>query len=632
MKIGGINGMNKRSLTLLFTVFIFLACTISSSAVNMFSDIGSVPWASEAINKMADKEIIKGSIDEKTLRIQFRPKDNVSYIEALQMIYKTLQATDHLTPTSAVVTQNGKILSDGTIPVWAHAAVEYALNNKVVTAQEVQRFIKNGKATNARRIDVAVFAGKALNMDEDLDPLPILGFKDAEMIIKAGIPYVDMLVKKGIITGDTNNKFNPNNTITRAEMAVICSKVYDFLSKEKNKIPNIVPQTKPNTEVANKKTVIADYINSDGTMLVVKDEKANVEVYSLDASVIVKKDGAVKRTVDIRIGDVLKLTKDNNNKLTLIEIDNTTIKFEGIVDRVIKMDDDYLLIVKDKYDAVYKKEYTVDEDTDILKDKKLISVSRLIEGDRVSIVAIGQKATKITVEASKEVYAGILESNQYHKIKVKINNDQSLELEVSDNVYIRRDNSRADIINLSAGDIVTVTVEYNKATDIQAISRTTKSKDEGVIKTILIGNPTKLTITSKNDKEEYTYEVSNSATIRIDREDIKIYDLRPGYTVELQMENKVVTRIDAKKTGDKNVIVGEITRIYKDLNRLRVEYTDTSTRKIESVFVEVTDEATILSSANTTIRLSQLITGDELYIEGYYEDDWFIARRIIQLD
>ncbi|MTI53308.1 S-layer homology domain-containing protein [Geosporobacter ferrireducens] len=626
--------MNRKTrMCTFFIVTVFLLSTVAGNAASIFSDINSVPWATEYINKMADKEIIKGSIDEKTLQVLFKPSDPVTYIEALQMIYKTLEATNQLSTGSTISSTNQKTLQDANIPSWAHTAVGYALSNQIVTAQEVKNFVKNGKAANARRVDVAIFAGKALNMDEDLDPLPILSFQDAEMIIKAGTPYVDLLARKGIITGDAQNKFNPNNSITRAEMAVICSKVYDLLFKQDNLAPVVVQPPKTETQQpANQKTMIADYVNNDGTMLVVKDEKTNVEVYTLDASVTVKKDGSIKRAVDIRVGDVLKLTMDNNNKLTLIEIDNTSVGFEGFVDRVIKMDDYYLLVVKDKYDAAYKKEYTIDEDTDILRDKKAISANRLVEGEQVSIVAIGQKATKITVEASRVVYDGILESNQYYKIKVMINNDQSMEFEIDDKAYIRRDNKKVDIIDLAVGDIVTVTVEYNKAIDVRAISRSTKSKDEGSIKTITLGNPTKITIVSKDDKEEYTYEVSNSATIRMDREDIKIYDLRPGYTVELQMENKIVTRIDAKKTGDKNVIIGEITRVYKDLDRLRVEFTDGSTGRTESVFVEITDDTTILSSAGTSMRLSQLVSGDEVLIEGYYEDDWFVARRIIQLD
>jgi hypothetical protein len=609
--------------------------TIGSFGATVFSDIDSVPWAKDFINKMADKSIIKGSMDDKTLKIVYRPSANVSYNEAIQMIYNFLKATNRLKSTTGLVAKYQASLTVNNIPTWAQEAVAYALEDKIITSGDLGSFMKGDNQNPARRVDVAMFVGKALNMEDELSMIPILDFKDAETIIKSAMPYVELLANKKIISGDLDKKFNPNNPITRAEMAVVCSKTYDLLMATTNNTTPTIPTTPttpaPATNYETKLRVI-DFINSDATMMVVKDDKGNTEVYSMDVTILVKKGNSFLRARDLRIGDTVKLSLDNKDKLVSIEIDNSSADFTGILQSIKDYDNYHLIVVKDKLDPMIKKEFKIDDDTDIRLDGKSVSTSKLYEGDSITVKSMGLRATKVTIESSEMTYEGILEENKYHTIKVRTNNNQVIELEVSDRVYVRRDGSRSDIIDLMTGDIVTVTVEYNEVTDIRAIARSVESEDEGTIKAIIIGSPSKITIVSKDDNEEYTYEISSNVDVKIGRDYAKIYDLRPGYTVELEIENKVVMEIDAEKVEEKNTISAEITRVYSDINRLKVEYIDSTTRERVIRFVEVSDDTRIISSDATSIRLSQLGSGDEVFIEGYYVDDLFVAKRIIQLD
>ncbi len=98
------------------------------------------------------------------------------------------------------------------IPTWAHEAVAYGLENKIVTISEIPGFVNSSGAT--------------------VNSNPNLTFNDASSITSVAKPYVDLLNRLGIITGDDLGNFNPKKSINRAEMAVIVSKTNDFLDKE----------------------------------------------------------------------------------------------------------------------------------------------------------------------------------------------------------------------------------------------------------------------------------------------------------------------------------------------------------------------------------------------------------------
>ncbi|WP_405729961.1 S-layer homology domain-containing protein, partial [Anaerotignum sp.] len=87
----------KRKLTL------FLSAVMAASSLPMtayaanFKDINDVPWASTVINNVADKGLLSGYEDG-----TFRGKNNVTYCEAMQMVYTTLTKSGAAAPMDAV--------------------------------------------------------------------------------------------------------------------------------------------------------------------------------------------------------------------------------------------------------------------------------------------------------------------------------------------------------------------------------------------------------------------------------------------------------------------------------------------------------------------------------------------------
>src|SRR6056297_635317 len=204
-----------------------------------FSDIGDAPWAETYIENMVDEGIVTGYEDG-----SFRPNDNISKYASILMIYRTVKATDLVTTSEQTVNISRHmttIVSKG-VPNWPdmYGAVAYCLENDIITAADLDNFHIGDTYTNARRFEVAVFLGKTMNiyLEEDLNVLYSLDFKDASSIVAAARPYVYLLNKKDIINGDELGYFNPNSPITRAAMAKMLSVSLNLLGNIEEPVEN----------------------------------------------------------------------------------------------------------------------------------------------------------------------------------------------------------------------------------------------------------------------------------------------------------------------------------------------------------------------------------------------------------
>ncbi len=219
----------KKKMALALSVVMASSCMSVTGYAANFKDINDVPWdgAKTVINSVADLGLLSGYEDN-----TFRARNSVTYCEAIQMLYATLQrsgtakqmdAADHYKYISFMQGYN--------IPTWAQAAVAYGLQNNIINTNDMVKFM-SGKTSNfATRQDVAKMFGNALAVRYDVDRnmKAAVAFKDYYRISDDSAILVDLLARLGIISGDNGNNFNPTNKINRAEMAVMLDKTYSLL-------------------------------------------------------------------------------------------------------------------------------------------------------------------------------------------------------------------------------------------------------------------------------------------------------------------------------------------------------------------------------------------------------------------
>ncbi len=221
----------KRKAALLLSAVMASSCLPMTAYAANFKDIDDVPWSGAAavINSVADLGLLSGYEDS-----TFRARNNVTYCEAMQMVYTTLIKTGAATPLSAVEAYSYvPMMNAYKIPGWAQTAVAYGLNKSIISSTDIAKFMTNGTSNAATREDVAKLFGNALAVRYDVDgkSQSAAEFSDYWRISTDAMPLVDLLKRLGIVSGDNYNCFNPKNNINRAEMAVMLNNTYEVLTQ-----------------------------------------------------------------------------------------------------------------------------------------------------------------------------------------------------------------------------------------------------------------------------------------------------------------------------------------------------------------------------------------------------------------
>ncbi len=143
------------------------------------------------------------------------------------MIPRVLHLLKH--PT-AVVTEDEPDDSDtadtGDVPKWANQQAQEASKLKIVN---MNRFHSSVQASRAQ---AAVMLAKALNLEpQDTSKY---SFSDSILISSEDLGYILALREAGIVFGGSNGKFNPNSSITRAEIASMLAKAVESVEDEED--------------------------------------------------------------------------------------------------------------------------------------------------------------------------------------------------------------------------------------------------------------------------------------------------------------------------------------------------------------------------------------------------------------
>lgn len=223
--------MKKTFLAAVFAATIAVSGLGSTSAyASVFSDINTVPWpeAAQYIDEAYNLGLMAGYVENG--QRYCKPNNNVTYCEAVQLMYAIMSSYTGTSVSSSVVTKWTSTMVSANIPSWAYNAVAYALENSILSTKDISIFMASSSTqNNARREDIAVIFGKALSKVYGLSSSPTLTYADKSQIASTSVPYVELLNRLNIMVGDANNKFNPKVNINKAEMSVIVTKTYNAL-------------------------------------------------------------------------------------------------------------------------------------------------------------------------------------------------------------------------------------------------------------------------------------------------------------------------------------------------------------------------------------------------------------------
>lgn len=105
---------------------------------------------------------------------------------------------------------------------WAREAIEYLYNNDIVSGKSDDEFAPQDNITRAEFVKIIVLAlDLPLSKGDFFTDVPSNSWY---------APYVYAAYDAGLVSGDEENRFNPNDNITRQDMAVILYRAYKLVA------------------------------------------------------------------------------------------------------------------------------------------------------------------------------------------------------------------------------------------------------------------------------------------------------------------------------------------------------------------------------------------------------------------
>ena len=352
---------------------LFLSAVMAASSLPMtayaanFKDINDVPWngAQTVINQVADLGLLGGYEDN-----TFRARNNVTYCEAMQMVYKVMTKTGAAEPIDAVDAYSYMaILNTYKVPAWAQMAVAYGLHNNIIDMQMVATKFVDGNQ-HATREDVAKMFGNAMAKfyDKERNTPDALTFADYWAISQEVLPQVDILKRLGIISGDSSNCFQPKRNINRAEMAVMLNKTNGVLT-EGVSISGEITELIINED----KYYYIEVTLDNGVKEDIYAEEGSFPVYAGNTTKIVP-------LTDLSEGDKVVLVRGGSTVVALRQMDGVAAqeKYDA-TGYITSYDAKERELVVDNENTGEREKYTLASDTKIRVENKTTTTNELEE-------------------------------------------------------------------------------------------------------------------------------------------------------------------------------------------------------------------------------------------------------------
>ncbi|SFH80532.1 S-layer homology domain-containing protein [Tindallia magadiensis] len=648
----------KKKATIALAFIMLFTSMVPAFAVE-FTDI-SGHWGRNHIQRMADKGIVSGSEDPNTGRRVYKPDDPVTKVEAIVMLYSMLRETEQLISQNDHTSRYRSIMTSADIPEWAMRQVAYAIEAEIISTTDLAGFMKDAEPSpeqqSAAREEVAIYFGKAMDTEEEADRTATsLDFKDTEQISSNALPYVNLLVEKDVISGDTENNFNPRQTITRAEMAALLSKAVEAL-EDSDPIVIQLPDREDEDEDEDeddderdddrrnwtRKEGEIQRVNTDtGLIYITFEDEDDVELYKVDRNTEILIRSIEHELISLKRDMKGEFTINERDELIRIDIEPRRSRFTGYLRVITDLSTHYAIVVESRGDSDNRRSFRITDDSEIIIDGSSSRASRLEKDELVTVEYNDLDVIRIENDyddGRDDEVEGILEgpvsfSSYPYTIQVRKHNRRSEEYKLDDNPTVRVDNRRGYLEDLSRGDIVEM--ELNRdgyVTRIDAISFDRETKYEGTIQQITLGRTDTITIMD-DDREERTFELAEGVDVFIDNDRSSLSDLRVNAKVELHLEGGRVVEIEADRLPRSDrVLQGTIDRLDDRRDILTLEHISQQTDRYIKTSVYVTRDTVIVGRDNRNIDFTRLRRDDEVLINGHYSNNDFIADRIFVID
>ena len=435
------------------------------------------------------------------------------------------------------------------------------------------------------------------------------------------IQYIYLMYEKKIMLGNSDKNVNPKSKITRAEIATLLDKAYDYI-KDNDVIPGFDKyESTPTvsgiiTEVSSNKKEY--YIN-------IKNDREVESIVKINDDTQITVNGRIREFSDLK-KDMLVTCKINEERLAVeIDADNTKDVVRGTIASVAYVSPASITIY-DKDDE--KVTYKIASDADVYHDGKAIELKKLEKNDEVTLLLESKEVYKINSVSRIKYYDGVITSIDYNypiKVTIKTEEDVSKTFIFSSDVDVTRNDDDSSFDQVRIGDEVTITTRYDEMIAINTIAK--EAEMSGVIKEILIAPKSKIKIADEDGNIEQ-YSVSNNVIITVGSKNVSIYDLRLGYNVSVNTSGDEIVSMEVSQIETAKSFTGKIIFINKD-DKLLMMQNVTPDGKTELIYLLVTNNTKIFDTSGSTKYFKDLTEGKNILSTAVLQGGEYVAASIM---
>lgn len=563
----GAEGMKKTKqiLTLATTASLLMgSISVPAYAATTFVDINTVTWSGfkPFLNQAAELGLMSGY--EENGKRYCKPRNNVTYCEAVQLMHSIMKAYTKQDVNDATVTKWKPVISAYNIPTWAYKATAYGLENSILTTAELNKLQGGTKAAN--REDVGVIFGKAMDTVKgyDVKSGATLGYADKDAISATAVPYLELLYRVNLMVGDSDNKFNPKKNITRAEMAVLSVKSYNKLVENKG--------TETNRKTATGTVTDCKTMQNGDIFLTMTASGSSLSLFGVKGKVTAKYNGQTIALSDIKTGDTVKVTYEGQY-MSSITVTYSKNGIKQTTEKKYELKDitDSKITVKD---GSTEKKFYLDDDVEIRLDGKKSTVSKLSR-------ALEDTSYDVTLTLDKDEYVlkvvAVVNANNPTDGTVTDVEDDEITIKSGKKEYTYTLASDVEVTyngntmkfskfqrNYDDSNFV-VSLKLDKNNRVSEIKITSMEDDYNGTLTFLNSKRIEFTAGSKT----YQYNLSDDVTVRIDGKKSSVSALRESYrdgkaytvSVDTNRDDEVTELLAVSKFSSNNK--GKLSKISK---------------------------------------------------------------------
>ncbi len=556
-------------------------------AKKYFDDIDMYKWAEQEIEKMFLKGLINGIGDGK-----YAPQSSVTQLEAIIMSLRVMGWEED----AKVIKDLPSKYKGDKVADWAKGYVTLAYEKGILDDVDMMYF----KPQNpVKRHEVAKYVVRALGYeDEAQDNMnKKLPFVDAPATPLGSVGYVYVINDLGLMQGSAK-KFNPMGTMTRAEMAVLFSRLDDKVDSDddervagevyrvyEDRIGLLINGITKYYDVDRRVRVYEDRKRIDYDdikagdkvkMELVDGEVIYIEIVDkLDEDKIIARYNGTVKEIDttkpyrlalqaetmvlmfevidrvevefkngegnfdeIKKGDSIGVVVDRRNRVTqiLVERNRERQDWEDEIEGTITDID----LVGSYHLTIDNKEYDLDEDAEVKIDGRRKDLEDLEIGMYVEIKLEDDIVVYIDAENVDDEFYGEIRDIDDEVIKILKDNGKYVTYDISEDVEIEiEDVRRPDIDDLEVGDYAKFEIQNNLIVSIEVSNKITEIKGTFV-------SVDRDTIKIEVDNKDKEYELATGVKVEVKDHRNVINSLEKGMKIELEIKNNEVISIDAE--------------------------------------------------------------------------------------